>query len=357
VSVVTINPANPDPRNSAAVLGSAGTVYASTDNLYIATQRWPQAVPMVLSDRAIGAPAPMPTPPDTELHRFDISDPTRAVYAASGKVRGTVLNQWSLSEHRGYFRVATTEEQFGSPEGPPSSASFVTVLTASGGELKEVASIKDIAPGERIYGVRYIGDLGYVVTFKQIDPLHVIDFSTPTAPKILGELEIPGYSAYLHPVADGFLLGIGQDATTDGRPLGTVVSLFDVRDPTKPTRLDKVTIANGHSPIEYDHHAFTWWEPTKLAIVPAETYDIELANQGKPSQFSQAYGYRVSDGKITEVGRASHAKHLPPDGYDSIQRSIVIDDTIYTLSTTGLMASDLGTFAERGWVALTSPPR
>ncbi len=356
VSVVTLDPRNPDPQRSAAIVGTAGTVYASADNLYIATQRWPDVQPLVLEDRPVGAPAPVPAPAKTELHRFDISDATRAVYAASGEVRGTVLNQWSLSEHEGHFRVATTEEGFGA-EGPSSSASFITVLSASGNELKKVASIDNIAPGERIYGVRFIQDVGYVVTFKQIDPLHVVDLSTPSKPRILGELKIPGYSAYLHPVGDGFLLGIGQDATEDGRPIGTVVSLFDVRDPSKPTRLDKVTIVNGHSPVEYDHHAFTWWAPSKLAIVPVETYDIEKANQGNPAQQSRAYAYRVDGGSIVPAGRVSHASHLPSGAYDLIERSIVVGDVLYTLSAAGLMASDLGTLRERGWVKLSDPPR
>jgi uncharacterized secreted protein with C-terminal beta-propeller domain len=358
VSVVTVDPAKPDPKNSASVLGSGDTVYASTDNLYVATQRWPEAQPIPLgggpADTAVGAPRVITASPKTTLHRFDIIDPNRAIYAASGEVRGAVLNQWSLSEHEGYLRVATTEEKFGG-EQPPSSASFINVLDADAPKLTNVSSINDIAPGERIYGVRFMGSVGYVVTFKQIDPLHVVDLSDPRKPRITGELEIPGYSAYLHPVGEGMLLGIGQDATLEGQPLGTVVSLFDVQDPSSPKRVAKVTLARANSPVEYDHHAFTWWQPTSLAIVPFDSYD---AGPGTVSDkgggiTSAAAGYRVADGKIVEVGRASHSRHVDAEGYASIQRSIVVDDVIYTVSSAGVMASALGSLAERGWLALS----
>jgi uncharacterized secreted protein with C-terminal beta-propeller domain len=356
VSVVTIDPANPDPRESASVIGSAGTVYASTSNLYVATQEWPQVQPLVLSDQPVAAPEPVPAPAKTSLHRFDISDPTRAVYAASGEVRGTVLNQWSLSEHEGFLRVATTEEQF-KQEAPPSTSSFVSVLDAKGPKLTVVGSVNDISPGERIYGVRFIGDLGYVVTFRQIDPLHVIDLSAPTRPRVLGELKIPGYSAYLHPVGDGLLLGVGRDADTEGRPLGTSLSLFDVRDSANPKRLDVVRLDNTYSQVEFDHHAFTWWQPLTLALLPVEFQNVVASSPDgtapeESTPTSYVYGFRVKDGTITRVGRLTHQAHSQ-QYLGQIGRSIVIGDALFTVSTAGIASSDLSSFAETGWVSLS----
>ncbi|MEX2393378.1 MAG: beta-propeller domain-containing protein, partial [Actinomycetota bacterium] len=353
VSVVTIDPANPDPRNSASVLGSAGIVYASTDNLYVATQRWPEVQPFVIDDGAepIAAPAPVPSSPKTSIHRFDIFDPKQAVYAASGEIDGTVLNQWSLSEHDGHLRVATTLDDFsGDPEA--TSTNGVIVLDAAAPKLDVVGEIGGLGKNERIYGVRFIGDLGYVVTFRQIDPLHVIDFSDPEDPELLGELKIPGYSAYLHPIGDTLLLGIGQDVAVggpeEGRPLGVQMSLFDVADPREPTRIDQASVGgkNSYTPIEHDHHAFLWWEATSLAMVPADGYNEQTGvNRGG------AYAFRVADRKITDIGSITHRNHVSDKNMSaSISRSIVIGDDIYTLSIFGLMGSDLDTLDERGFV-------
>jgi uncharacterized secreted protein with C-terminal beta-propeller domain len=348
-SVVTIDPAAPDPRDSAAVLGGAGTVYASTRNVYVATQRWPEVQPLVIEDRPIGAPEPMPAPADTQLHRFDISDRSRAVYAASGEVKGTVLNQWSLSEHDGNLRVATTETRFN--QQGANSESFVTVFDATKPQLVQVGQVGGLGKDERIFGVRFMGDAGYVVTFRQIDPLYIVDLAEPARPRVRGELKIPGYSAYLHPVGEGRLIGIGQDATTEGQTQGTQIALFDVRDPEAPKQLDKVVFKQATSPVEHDHHAFLWWEPSELAVVPVNQYENELGGER-----GSAIGFRFADDKIAEVGRASHLRHTLGSDQDwvlsTISRSIVVDDTLYTLSHNGVLASDLSSFDERGWMPL-----
>jgi uncharacterized secreted protein with C-terminal beta-propeller domain len=377
-TVVTLDPRDPDPRNSAAVVGGAGVIYASTDNLYVATQYWGDPRPLAVEDGVTGAPDIAPIDPaKTSIHRFNIVDPTRAVYAASGEVKGTVLNQWSLSEHEGHLRIATTEDTF-NQQGASASESFVTVLDATEPKLDQVGQVSGLGVGERIYGVRFIGDVGYVVTFKQIDPLHVVDLSDPAKPRVLGELKIPGYSAYLHPVGDGLLLGIGQDIDEEtSQQLGTQVSLFDVSDPSKPTRIDQVRIDNASSPVEYDHHAFTWWDPTKLAVVPVSRYGGEVVPPGaivdpdgvtepgpdggtssiEPESIEQlhvAIGYRVDDGEISEIGRANHARHTGDTGLGVIERSIVIGDALFTVSGAGIMSSELDSIDERGWFAFES---
>jgi uncharacterized secreted protein with C-terminal beta-propeller domain len=359
MTVVTVDPKEPNPRNSATVVGAASTVYASTANLYVATQEWPEAQPLVLSDRPVGAPETVPAPAKTSLHRFDIGDPQRAVYAASGEVRGIVLNQWSMSEHDGFMRVATTEDRFQQSDAP-STSSFVTVLDATADKLTKVGGIDDISPGERIYGVRFMGATGYMVTFRQIDPLHVIDLSDPRAPRLRGELKIPGYSAYLHPVGDGLLLGVGRDADLEGRALGVSVSLFDVNDPAAPKRLAVERLNDTYTQVEHDHHAFTWWEPERLAFIPVELQNVvaePVAPDGreiapdKAVPTSYLYSFRVEDGGLAKVARLTHAEHSQQYA-GQITRSIVIGETIYSLSSAGIAASDLDSLAERAWLAL-----
>ena len=177
---------------------------------------------------------PSPEGVRTEIHKFDISSPVKTQYRGSGTVSGYLLSQWSLSEHRGVLRVVSTESPAWWGAGRETE-SFLTTLRASGGALVQAGRIGELGKGERVYAVRFVGDTGYVVTFRQIDPLYTLDLSQPERPRVLGELKIPGYSAYLHPIGEDLLLGVGQDADENGRPLGTQLSIFDVSDLRKPT--------------------------------------------------------------------------------------------------------------------------
>ena len=141
------------------------------------------------------------------------------------------------------------------------------VLRPEGNELVQIGEVDGLGTNEQIHAVRFLGTQGYVVTFRQTDPLFVIDLSDPTAPALSGELKIPGYSAYLHPVGDGLLLGVGQDATDEGRVLGTQLSLFDVHDPANPVRLSTLPIG-GSSEAEWDHHAFLYWPEDGTIVLP-----------------------------------------------------------------------------------------
>jgi uncharacterized secreted protein with C-terminal beta-propeller domain len=152
------------------------------------------------------------------VHKFSLASAEQASYVASGEVRGRIRSQWSLSEHEGDLRLATTDQQGWDSE---TSESFVSVLRQVGDELQQIGQVGELGKTEEIQGVRFIGTAGYVVTFRQTDPLYAIDLSDPTKPVTVGELKIPGYSAYLHPVGEGLLLGVGYDGTDEGQLLGS----------------------------------------------------------------------------------------------------------------------------------------
>jgi uncharacterized secreted protein with C-terminal beta-propeller domain len=282
----------------------------------------------------------------TAVHRFDISQPGQTTYSASGEVPGYVIGQFALSELGGVLRMASTDSPVWWSGAPPQETqSYVSTLKQSGGELLPLGRVGGIGRGERIQAVRVLGDAGYVVTFRQVDPLFTIDLSQPAAPRVAGELKLLGYSAYLHPLGDGLLLGVGQDATSQGSRLGTQLSLFDVSDLAHPLRLAQRAVgSSSSSEVEYDHHAFLYWPPEKLAVIPVSIYD------GGSNPFTGAIGFRVGTTQIDEVGRITH------DGA-GVRRSVVIGDRLFTISDQGAQASTLSSLADEAWVPFPAEPQ
>jgi uncharacterized secreted protein with C-terminal beta-propeller domain len=270
---------------------------------------------------------------DTSIHRFDIVGRRRTDYRASGEVPGELLNQFSLSEHAGVLRAATTSS-FGRD-----SESHVTVLATRSGRLQKVGQVSGLGRGERIYAVRFIEDRGYVVTFRQTDPLFTLDLADPAHPRVRGELKILGYSAYLHPIGEHELLGIGQDATPEGLRQGTQLSRFDVSDPAAPRLLRRVSLGEfSSSEAEYDHHAFLWWAPKRLAVVPF--------TDGSGSG-GMAVAFRVDGANgIAEAGR--------PHEERAVLRTLVVANRVFTLTEGGLHAYDLDTLAAGPFVSFGS---
>ena len=234
--------------DAAGVVGAASAVYASRDSLYVAIPRW-------FED-------------ETQIHRWDFSDAGSPTYRGAAEVNGYLINQFAISEFDGHLRVASTRfDRVG-------TSSELTVFTVGDDTLQELASLQGLGPNEQIYAVRFLGDRAYVVTFRQIDPLFIIDLSDPAEPRVTGELKIPGFSAYLHPLGDGLLLGVGQDADPrTGRPLGPQVTLFDVSDPAAPTSLGRVALSSASTSPTFGHRGFTYHEGR--AFIPAG-YDAEL---------------------------------------------------------------------------------
>ncbi|MCY3635595.1 MAG: beta-propeller domain-containing protein [bacterium] len=296
LSVLSFNLAEPlDTGDAASVLADGHTLYGSGQSLYLASSTPVWAEPVVDGDSvSISAP----TEWNTVVHKFSVSTDGPARYEASGTVEGHLLNQFSMDEHDGYFRVATT---IGEPWDTETSESQVVVLEQQGRRLIEVGKVGDLGRGERIFSVRFAGDIGYVVTFRQIDPLYVIDLANPTAPSVAGELKIPGFSTYLHPIGDGLLIGVGQDADDTGRTRGTKVSLFDVSNPAAPAELDVIVFPDAHSEAEWDHRAFLYWASEEMVAIPLTRYDYE-----GDDDFFGAVALRVNRDGVAELGRVSH---------------------------------------------------
>ncbi len=318
------------------------TVYASAESLYVAMTKWINWEE--LAEAAESRPDFAPPKLNTQIHRFDISSPAVTMYVASGEVEGTLLNQFSMDEFQGNLRVASTTDSMWWDASQPSE-SRVTVLADDGeGTLEAVGLVTGLGETERIFAVRFMGNLGYVVTFRQTDPLYTLDLSNPTDPKAVGELKINGYSAYLHPIADGYLLGVGQDATDEGRTLGTQVSLFDVRNPAEPVRIFQQTIDDAYSSVEFDHRAFLHWPATGTVVIPINTWSFE---DDKEEFFTGAAAFKVDPTSgIQRIGDIIHNATGDEVWQGTIYRSVVVGDTLYTISELGLEATGLADMSE-----------
>jgi hypothetical protein len=343
------------------IVADGNMVYSNGASLYVVNDnRW-RVQPLTLRTEPNGGTAVRPSPPAprTELYQFDTSGTGRPKYAGAGSVPGYVLNQYALSEWKGDLRVATTS----------GDSSTVYVLRRSGGTLRQVGSVGGLGKGQRIYAVRFDAGAGYVVTFRQTDPLYTLDLRDPAHPAVAGELEINGYSAYLHPLGNGRLIGVGQEADANGRVQGTQVSLFDVGNPASPKRLAQFHVQYGHSEAEFDPHAFLYWPATNLLVIPMTSMVATPlpgstgsgggstgngAGVGKglpgipvpiaPERVAGAVALHVSGDAITQLGSVGHQN-------EPISRSLVVDRTLWTVSQSGLGAYDLGTLATQAWLA------
>jgi uncharacterized secreted protein with C-terminal beta-propeller domain len=320
-----------------SVFAPGDTVYASADSLYVAAKHYwsPLRDPGEIQDH-------------TYIHRFDIrSDPSRARYAASGGVPGLVLNQFSLGEHAGFLRVATTRQDWFSGGG----GSDVFVLSAQGARLTPVGEVRGIAPGERIYAARFQGERGFVVTYKKVDPLFTLDLRVPQAPRIAGELKVPGFSTYIHPLGDGHLLTIGRDTIPGGANFDwfqeLTLQVFDVTDLSRPGLLHKASFGSrsSSSAAEYDHKAFNYFPSRGLLAIPFTDYSASRTASFR----STLEVFRATvEGGILALGSVDHAELAKPSLYrgypnytPTVRRSVMMEDYVYSISYGGLKVSPM----------------
>ncbi|MEM3019409.1 MAG: beta-propeller domain-containing protein [Candidatus Bathyarchaeia archaeon] len=340
------------PEHEVLLLGTASAVYVSMENVYVAIPR------MLGYGNSLGKVSDSESD-GTEIHRLRIMDSGEIEYEASGVVPGHALNQFSMDEHNGYFRIATTVHSYSREEGFLSSNSLY-VLDLS---LSIVGRLEGLAPGETIYSARFLGNRGYLVTFKKVDPLFTIDLEDPRNPKALGALKISGYSDYLHPYGDGIILGIGKE-TVEAEASedfawyqGIKISIFDVRDIERPREIAKYEIGDRgtDSPILRDHKALLLDKRRGILILPILLAEIDEENYPKgvpPYAYGDyiwqgVYIFRIGESELDLVGRVTHLEALGSlEERYFVKRALYIDGTLYTISDGKLKVNDLNSLAD-----------
>ena len=256
-TVLAFDPADPATRTATAVATDSDTSYFSTDRFYLAAGGPQWGTWTDCMDCRMGVVAPSGT---TALFAFALDGPD-ATYVASGEVEGTIADRWSMDAVGASLRVAV------GPSSETGNFNSVLTLREDGADLVEEGRVDDLGIDEQITSVRWFDDLAIVVTFRQTDPLYAVDLSDPADPRLLGELKIPGFSDYLHPLGEHRLIGVGQDATSQGVTRGAQAALFDVTDLTDPRRIDVVSYPrNTLAGAGLDPRQFTWLPEQRVAL-------------------------------------------------------------------------------------------
>lgn len=343
-------------------LGAGDKMYVSQNNIYIAETSY-YSSPILLS-RDLTIPKVYDTR-NTLIYKFSIGKGT-SKFEGKGEIPGIILNQYSMDEYKGYFRIATTSN----PEFSSGSNISRNNLYIMNDDFKITGKIENIAPGEKIYSVRFMGDRGYMVTFKNVDPLFVFDLKDPNKPTILGELKIPGYSDYLHPYDENHVIGFGKDAIESESGdfawyMGMKVAMFDITDVNNPKEQFKVIIGDRGTSSELLNNpkALLFSKSKNIMAFPVLLYEIEddvkftqtsTPKYGNPT-FQGAYVYSIDmeEGFVLK-GRITHLneKDLDDMYYSSglsersVNRIMYIDDVLYTLSNSKIKANDISDLKE-----------
>ncbi|MCL1845486.1 MAG: beta-propeller domain-containing protein [Defluviitaleaceae bacterium] len=343
--VAAFNIRRPEQRvNVSAYIGAGEKIFMSHNNLYVA--RWNRGYVRGFHGTDGGGQY-------TVIYRFGLGE-GRLTFSGSGKVDGTVLNQWSMDEHNGYFRIATTRNWY----------NFVFVLNE---DLEIVGEIRDIAPTERIYSARFMGDTLYMVTFFIVDPFFVIDLSDPYNPRVLGELKIPGYSDYLHPFGENLILGIGKDTIERGGiawEQGLRMTMFDVSDFYNPVDLFYIIVGGRGSTSEAlrNPRAFLINPDRNLIAFPATIhgYNDSPTQQG-PREFQGGliFGADFGSNEFYLRGTITHQAERTVTGVlgndvtshsitnaRALNRMLYIGDFLYGMSDFGISAHEMRNIEE-----------
>lgn len=339
-------------------LGASNQIYMSHNNLYIAINHYKDVVTSESDSKKSSQAETMiwhPQDVDTEITQFQVSDGVLS-YNASARVNGTLLNQFAMDESNNTFRVATTKGDTWNDDKPSTNNLYTFDIN-----LQPLGAIEGLAEGERIYSVRFMENVAYMVTFKEVDPLFVIDLKDPKKPRVLGELKIPGFSNYLHPLDENHVIGFGQHTELvkeEGmkepivRTDGIKISVFDVSDPTKPKEKFSEIVGKGGSYSELLHnHKVLFQHPTKnLFGFPAVLSENKTVRKDGMTYeeyhviFEGALLYEISSEKgITLRDTITHQGKFKeyPEWTSEIKRLISVGDTIYSFSWDQMKAYDL----------------
>lgn len=383
LNVVGMDLKSPEtPANVSTFLGAGQAIYASDRSLYVALSSYafsnsPNRA--ITSGRRMIEPAWMPPQQRTEetkIYQFALNS-GNITFMHEGSVPGHILNQFSMDEWQNHFRIATTLNNFMNPAFNRSNNLYVFDDT-----LKRVGEIENIAPGETIYSVRFMGNRAYMVTFKTVDPLFVIDLKTPEEPKILGQLKIPGFSNYLHPYDENHIIGFGKDATEYkdiAIEKGLKIALFDVSDVENPIEkfVEIIGDRGTRSEVLNNHRALLFSKERELLAFPVSLYTIQPTKFQKVDprweygtfvyQGLYVYNFNLEDG-FQLRGRITHfedkkqldaparandedEENVAPalniyDLYNYrynqvVERALYIDDVLYTMSENKIQANNL----------------
>lgn len=369
-----------EKANIQTYLGAGENIYVSNENLFVAVSKFNYEV-MAFEDTGVATDAAKPAiapayveQRETSVYKFSL-DGSKITYLNKGLVPGLILNQFSMDESKGYFRIATTTgNEWGT--GANASGNNLYILDDA---MNICGKLEGIAPGERIYSVRFMGDRGYIVTFKTVDPLFVIDLKEPTRPEILGALKIPGYSDYLHPYDENHIIGFGKDTielSGGGYYMGMKLALFDVSDVSNPIQKFSEVIGDRGTDSELlrNHKALLFSKEKNLLAFPVTVAEIKNKDQSSENKwgvpgygefaFQGAYVYSIDlekgftlRGKITHLSEEEYLK--AGNNYYSydkfVERILYIKDTLYTLSKGMYKAHSIDTLDEKG--VLTIPAK
>ena len=305
-------------------LGGGSDIYASEKNLYIGKNT-------IKYDKLYRE-----TESITQILKFELCN-GKIKYKAEAKVKGYINNQFSMDENNGYFRIATTSNI--EEDKKYTTINNMYVLNEN---MEEVGKIEGLAKGEEIYSVRYVGNKGYMVTFKQVDPLFVIDLTNPQNPQVLGQLKIPGYSTYLHPYDETHIIGFGyntEQKETSVITNGLKMAMFDITDVSNPKELFKINIGknNTSSRLTYNHKALLYSKEKNIIGFPLTTY--EYGNME-----SKAVVYNIDLEKGFSIKGEIQTKNNSDDWEKSAERIIYVNNTYYVLSNKLIKSANMDTF-------------
>ncbi len=348
LNVVGLNVNNNEKANIETYLGAGTEIYSSQDNLYITRVKYEYK-----DSKTYGYYNNYDV--NTYIYKFKLEN-SKATYINAGSVPGEVLNQFSMDEKDGYFRIATTDFKNWNSE---TNTNNLYVLNNN---LELVGKIEGLAKEEKIYSVRFMGNRAYMVTFVETDPLFVIDLAEPTNPKVLGELKIPGYSKYLHPYDETHIIGFGENTRTNeyGGVVtdGMKMALFDVSNPNEPKELYSVDIGERgtYSEILNNHKALLFSKEKNIIAFPISISE-ETGNYRTNLKFQGAivYGLDLEKG-FTLKGQIAHMQI--DDGYTdydyekAVERIIYINENLYTLSQKLIKSTDINTMKEQDTLKL-----